>query len=244
MKLTSLISLTGLTLTLPLSAATIVDFDFSGVSGTVTQDAAAFELTATDTIDAKLKIKKGLNFQSPSTLISVAVGGQATNDLNINSWGGSASATIGDAVSGNRYISFTVQVVSGFELNLNGASVNFTACRNGGGAPEKFGVLAKKGRGTFEVTDQIGVILTPFGAPGSGSTGAENAQIFSFTFSGAEWDNVTESVEIRLYGWGGTGNMHIQDASITNASVVAAPGARTSVLISFGGLSVGLRSLK
>lgn len=244
MKQIPLVALSGLAFALPINAATVVDFNFSGVDGTVVQDKATFELTATDTLDANLNINTGVNFQSPSTLASLTAGGQASNDLNLSSWGGSTNATINDAFAGDRHISFTVQASSGFALNLDGASVNFTAWRNGGGAPERFGVLAEVGANSFDVSDQIGAVVTPFGAPGSGSSGIGNTETFSFTFSGAEWDNLTESVEVRLYGWDGTGNMHIQDASITDASVIVVPEPSSSALIGLGALSLILRRKK
>ncbi len=204
-------------------------------------DKATFELTATTTFDPNLNIVEGVNFKSDSTLDDLTAGGQATNDLNLNGWGGSTSDTIDAAVAGLRYISFTIQSQSGFELNLNGASVNFTAWRNGGGAPEDFGLAARTDGGTFVAGNQIGsVLLKPHG----GSSGISNPQTLSFTFSGAQWDGVTDAVEIRLYGWDGTGNLHTEDTTITGASVTVVPELSSAALLGLGGLALILRRRK
>ncbi|NWK55841.1 PEP-CTERM sorting domain-containing protein [Verrucomicrobiaceae bacterium N1E253] len=90
-------------------------------------------------------------------------------------------------------------------------------------------------------TTQFLIAITPIGTPGSGSSGIANAQTFGFDFTGANWDSITDSVEIRLYGWDGTGNMHFQDTTITGASVTLIPEPSSCILLGLGGLASILR---
>ncbi|GAA5494477.1 hypothetical protein Rhal01_00638 [Rubritalea halochordaticola] len=239
-KLTSLIA--SLVCASSAQAALILDFDFSGVAGDSLFDPDTFELTDVDTKDANLDLLVGLNAFEPSVLNSTTAGGAASNDWNLVNWGGSVSATVGDAVAGNRFISFTIQAASGYMLNLDGATISYTAYRNGSGAPEKFATLAVVGGGGFSAADQLDAgIDTPFGTPGSGSTGSGNTETWSDTFTGAEWDGVTESIEVRLYGWDGTGNMHFSDVKIDGAEVALVPETSISMMIGLAGLGLIIR---
>lgn len=217
-------------------AALVIDFDFSGVAGNSAFDPDTFELTAVDTKDANLTLVQGLNVFNPSVLTSTTAGGAASNDWNLLNWGGSVSTTVTDAINGERYFSFTLQAASGYMLNLDGATISYTAYRNGSGAPEKFATLAVIGGGGFTAADQLDLAIdTPFGTPGSGTTGSANTETWSDTFTGAQWDGVTSAIEIRLYGWDGTGNMHFSDVKIDGAEVALIPEPSKAMFLSLAG---------
>lgn len=217
------------------NAATIVDFDFAGVDGTTAadKDKATFELTATDAISSGVSIVDGLNLRSPST-VDFTGGGttSSTNDLNVNGWG--AGGSFSAAFAGNRYITFTIQADTGFQLNLDGAAVTFTGFRNGSGAPSEFGITATTGGDTVVIGDQIGSDIT---VP---NTGPGNVTPITASFSGSEWDGVTDQIEIRLYGAGSStsGNMHFSNLVVDNGTVTAIPEPSSTALLGLAGLTL------
>lgn len=235
MKLNPLVGLTSLALALPLSAATIVDFDFSGVNGTVAHD-ATYQITATSTLDSNLTVVTGVSHLSPSIVSSATAGGATTNDLNLegfNAVGGGADV-FADSVARNSYISFVITADAGFALNLDGATISWDVRRNGGGAADVYGIAANSGSGLVQV--------------GTDAVLNTSLNTVTRTLSGAEWDGLTGDVEIFLYGWGNTnpgGNTHISDAVISGAaSVVAVPEPSSTALLGLGGLALIMRRRK
>jgi hypothetical protein len=217
------------------ASADLIDFDFSGVNGTVDPGKETFELTATDSIDAGLSLVTGLNFQTPSTVIFNTAGTTSTsNDLNVSGWGSGGSFSA--AFNGNRYMTFTIQAQAGKQLNLDGATVTYTAFRNGNGAPSEFGITATTGGSAVVIGDQIGSDIS---VPNTGPT---NIASISAPFSGAQWDGLTVPVEIRIYGAGTStgGNMHFSDLTITGGSIIPEPSSM--VLTTFGSLLLVLSS--
>ncbi len=219
------------------SAATIIDFDFSGVNGTVSHDPDLFELTATTTLDPNLTLVEGINVFNDSVLNFATAGAATSNDLNLVDFGGSTSASILAGLAGNRYFSFIIQADSGYQLNLDGATISFDLRRNGGGASKRFGITAEidpTNDDSITVGDQLGsnidvTVTTP--------------QTITRTFSGTQWDGITGQVEVRLYGWNGgtTGNTHFSDAVIDGATITVVPEPYSAALL--GALS-GLALLR
>jgi len=219
--------------------ANILDFDFSGVDGNVTYDKATFELTAMDSTDANLDLVEGLNFKSPSTVKGNGAAAYGTsNDLNVRGWGGSSA--LNNLIAGERYMSITIKANTGYQLNLDGATVSIDGSRNGSGAPNTFYITATTS-GTTTTANQIGSSTSlPL-------TGASNVYDINAAFSGAEWDGLTDEVEIRIYGGGNstTGNMHFNDMSITGGSIVAIPEPATlGIVVVFGGSILFIRRQK
>ena len=87
----------------------LVDFDLSGVDGTVTHDPDSYEVTATDTLNSNTPLAAGINVFNPSVLKLGTGGGSPANDLNLHNWGESINTGIKDALDGDRFVSFKLQ---------------------------------------------------------------------------------------------------------------------------------------
>ena len=218
-----------------MAQGSLLDFDFSGVSGLVAQDPDAFELTSVDSQDVHLVLVAGVNMFDPSVLGSSTGGGSATDDLNLNQFGTSTSTSIQGAMSGYRYISFTIRAESGWQLNLNDATVTFDVRRNGANAPQRFGIAVEIAGGTFEAADQIGANV-------EFSDTTEHS--VSATFPSSGFDGLTGPVEIRLYGWNApstSGNAHISDVFITGGALTVVPDPMTAGAVLAGAVLFALR---
>ncbi|MCP5537465.1 MAG: PEP-CTERM sorting domain-containing protein [Akkermansiaceae bacterium] len=217
-------------------AATIIDFDFSGVDGSSSHTKSSFEITTTDTIDPNLTLVEGINVKNDSVLNFTVSGGAATNDLNLSNWGGGSPGNLTNAINGNRYFSFFIQAASGYQLNLNGATLSTTLRRNGSAAPQDYAftaVVAPANDNDLSASDQIG---------SAGNYTNTSTHTYSVTFSGSQWDGITDEVEVRLYGYTATtGNTHFSDLVIDNGSVTLIPEPTSTLLLGLGGVLTLLR---
>ncbi len=220
------------------ASGSLIDFDFSGVSGLVAHDPDTFELTAVDDQDPHLSLVAGVNLFNPSVLVPVTAGGAATDDLNVNQFGTSTSTSILAAINGFRYLSFTIQAAPGWQLSLNNATVSFSVRRNGANAPQRYGIAVETGGGTFEAADQIGSNV---------EISDTVVHIVAATFPSSGFAGLTGPVEVRLYGWNAaatSGNSHISDASITGGELTVIPEPATAGVLILGALLLGAPALR
>ena len=194
------------------NAATIVDFDFSGVDGTVVHAKESFEVTATTTLAGGITVEDGVNIFSPSTATYTTAGGAATNDLNVT-------------LTANAFISYTVSVDSGFELDLNSATFSFDLRRNGGAAASLYTLLLDG----VQVGSQFNT---------GGSTSVLSP---TFTLAATGFDGLTGSHEVRLRSDNGAGNTHFSGATLIDGTVTAIPEPSSAILAVFGLLACGRR---
>jgi hypothetical protein len=115
-------------------------------------------------------------------------------------------ATLALAISGNKYVEFTITPVSGYPLDLRGAVVNYTIQASGTGITSA---------GLFSSIDGFSAanVLQ------STTSGINNATLpITYTFgTDSQYQNITSAITFRIYGWGasaGAGTMSINAMSV------------------------------
>lgn len=194
-------------------SAALVDFDFSGVAGNVSQNKTAFELTAVSELAPVVDLVQGINIFSPSVLNFVTAGGQPSNDMNLNNWG--IGSTLADGINGNRFVSYTIAPKPGQALYLNGGQLSFDFWRNGANAPKDYYILVNTDGGSFTTSHAVGAR--------TGITNT-NVQQFSVTLPDTGFSGLEEPVEVRLYGLNAnltSGNTHLTGAGMTAGPILA-----------------------
>ncbi len=197
----------------PAGAATIVDFDFSGIRGDEVHDKNTFELTATNTLHPNVELVEGVNIFSPSALEFHTSGGQSAYDMNLRNWG--TASTLQQAINGDRFVSYTIAPEPGHLLNLNNAAVSFDLWRNGPAAPNDYYLLVNSVGGPFTTDHQVGQLI------GVTDAGVDNTHTFTATLP-EDGFGAVGPVEVRLYGQradNSSANTHLAGATITGAEV-------------------------
>ncbi len=194
--------------------ATIVDFDFSGVAGNVSHNKATFEVTAVNELHPNVELVQGVNIFSPSVLTFTTSGGQSAYDINLNNWG--TGSTLGAAIDGNRFVSYTIAPEAGHVLNLNAASLTFDVWRNGAHAPQDYYLLVNSGGGAFTTSHLVGTLTVT-------DSGIANTHTVTATLPGAGYGALVGPVEVRLYGQNSvqsSGNSHLSAATMAGGEVL------------------------
>lgn len=174
-------------------------FDFSEI-----QDDAP--LTQTSTLSQYLQLTQGLDFSGATTPRHTTKPGSSDvgDEFNVSNWGTGTSLT--NAISGSRYIGFSVEPVFGIEMLVD--TVSFNLWRNGVNAPKDYAIMTSLD--PFVAGNEI-VLLEDFT-----DESIANDHLLVGTYTGSQW--TTDEVEIRLYGWDANqsaGNTHVNAVSMT-----------------------------
>ena len=171
-----------------------IEFDFSGV-----QDDAP--LLSTSTLSAHLNLIAGLDFGP-----ALSPRGAANEGDEFNFRGSSQGGTLGSAISGGHYLTFTVAPVPGLAMVLD--DVTFQLRRNGDNAARDFAVLTSiDGFTDTSALDTLNL-----------NQADTTTQTFTAAYGGGT--PVEGPVEVRLYSWSaGTnnGNTHVYGVSLDAA---------------------------
>jgi arylsulfatase A-like enzyme len=183
-------------------AVPTLKFDFTGV-----QDNAP--LTALRRQHASLALAAGLDF-GPG--IAAAGTGNAGDEFHVA--GFSTGSTLGSAIDGDDYLSFSVQPITGMAMLPD--SVSFTLWRNASESADEYAILSSIGGFTPD-EKLVQAKLT--------SVGAGNQQVVTGGFVNAQ--PITDEVEFRLYGWNAATSLdstHLVAASM-RARFASLPGS-------------------
>lgn len=180
-----------------------LEFNFAGVQN-------PSNLMALKRTDANLTPLSGLHLGAGLNASSI---GNAGNEFNVA--GFSTTNTLQSAITGNDYMSFTLQSIAGMAMFPD--SVSFSLWRQGASSATDYAVFSSVGG--FAAGQQLnqGQILT---------TGSANKLVLTGTFASPQ--PTTDPVEFRLYGWNAatsSDNTHVVAASMRArfASVVGVP---------------------
>ncbi len=180
-----------------------LEFNFSGVQ-------TQAPLTSLKRTDSNVTLNSGLHLGSG---LSVSNTGNTGNEFNVA--GFSTGTTQQSALSGNNYLTYTIQPISGMAMYPDSAS--FTLWRQGSGSATDYSLFSSVGG--FADGQQLAQTHVT-------TTGSANQAILSGTFASPQ--PTTDPVEFRLYGWNAAtsgDNTHIVAASMRArfASVVGVP---------------------
>ncbi|MBY0263262.1 MAG: lamin tail domain-containing protein, partial [Phycisphaerales bacterium] len=149
----------------------------------------------------------------------------AANSLNSNGWD---TTSLGLAISGNDYYSFTVVPASGFKMSITGITIRPQRSNTG---PANLVVLSDNAG--FGFTASAPTLYTTTTVP----TSAADA---TFTVTGH--NDLTGAVEFRIYGWGasaGTGTLRVQNATAAPNYAITVTGTTAPSNITTGTCCVG-----
>lgn len=162
---------------------TLIESNFTG-----TAPGANKPWTATSTLNSNISLVEGWSYQPYSASTGV-MGATDINDafgISIDA-GNVTRSTLDVAIASKEYISLKIAPVSG-SLNLNRAEIQFAIKRIGGSSATKYAVFTS---------------LQPFTAGNeifTGSVTSTNVNtVFTGCFPGSGYENVTGTVEIRIY---------------------------------------------
>jgi arylsulfatase A-like enzyme len=180
-----------------------LEFNFAGV-----QNQAL--LTALKRQDANIVLTSGLNY-GPG--LNASTSNNAGNELNVA--GFSTGTTQQSALTGDDYLTFSVQPITGMAMFPD--SVSFTFWRQSSGSAATYAVFSSIGG--FTSGQQVAQAQVT-------TTGSSNPFVLSGTFLSPQ--PTTNPVEFRLYGWGAAtavDNTHVVATSMRArfASVVGVP---------------------
>ena len=184
-------------------AVPTLEFNFSGVQNQA-------PLTALKRQDANISLTSGLDYGPGLNATST---GNAGNEFNVA--GFSTGATQQSALTGNDYLTFSVQAVTGMTMIPD--SISFTLWRQSGTSATDYAVFSSVGG--FTSGQQL--VQSHVTTIGSGN---------QITLSGSflSPQATSDPIEFRLYGWGATTSLdstHINAASMRArfASIVGVP---------------------
>jgi arylsulfatase A-like enzyme len=182
-----------------------LEFNFTGVQSQA-------PLTALKRKDASVSLTSGLNFGPGLTASNT---GNVGNEF--NAAGFATGSTQQSALTGNDYLTFTVQSITGMTMIPD--SVSFTLWRQSTTSATSYALFSSVGG--FVSGQQIGQSdMAP------STVGAANSLKLDGSFLSSQ--PTTDPIEFRLYGWGAgsaTDNTHITAASMRArfASIVGVP---------------------
>lgn len=211
-----------LTISLPAYGSLLVDFDFTGVDpaaamasgGTFGAVSLDSNLSLTAAMSAP-SLQNGATFRPASSVVQTgaALDSALRDDVvafgywNLNSVDGDngSRGTLDDAITAGGFITFTVTPADGFSLNLNGGNVTFDYWVGDSNQSRDVALFTSIGGFTsagdaVAVFDQasVGSVDVGTGDDGDGVYGGINSGVV-LSFTGAQYDNITSPLEIRLY---------------------------------------------
>ncbi|MEX2309368.1 MAG: PEP-CTERM sorting domain-containing protein [Pirellulales bacterium] len=161
------------------------------------------------TLSPYVEVSRGLDF-GPGVGPRLGNGGtDAGNEFNV---AGHTAASLAQAITNGDYLSFSVDPIAG--TGAVPSSVSFRLWRNGGSASRNFAILSN----IDGFTSGAALVQATYTDTGIGSQHTLTANMPAV-------EALTEPIEFRLYGWGGTAatsNTHVNLASL-NARFVAVP---------------------
>lgn len=211
----------------------VLDFNFTGVNSPVPPGNQLGPVTATSTLSTNLSVADGFQpfgLGPPVVADSIAAessgaGGQGPDEMSLRGFGENGLAT---AITANDYAFFSVNIGSGYQMDLD--TISFNIRRNGNAAPEDYAILASPSGFTASSELQTFEVTT------SSSSPLTNVETLSVDVSSlATYDGLTgNDVEFRLYAWGsGVGNFHVSDASLSG-QIAVIPEPSTFALLASG----------
>lgn len=214
------IAAVGLMASANLSAQTIVQYDFNTNLSATTADA---NLTVGD-----ITVGSGLDTAgrsgSSNSLFARASETDAANQI-----------SLANAITSNDYFSFTVDVDSGFEMDLTSLAFDLGYTRNGGFEGKQFRTYVLTDIDGFTAANNLGFDTVDVDING-GSLQYPNGTA-TISLAGAQFQGITSSTEFRLYISDNTGSadyIHRIDNVTLNGAVSAIPEPGTFALL--GGL--------
>lgn len=178
----------------------IITFDFTG-AGT-SRPTVNQPWTTTSSIDSNLTITNGFQYGATATPGVAGPGldlpqSGATdpdNALAARNWGAS---DLTNALANDEYFTVSLHADSGFEMNLDGATISMTLQRLNNGGPSSYGVFSSvDGFALANTLDSGGGNQ----ASGGLGTSAELTPVnINLTLSGAQYSGLTGAVEFRIY---------------------------------------------
>jgi hypothetical protein len=175
-------------------------FNFAGVQDDV-------PLLATSTLSPYVEVSQGLDF-GPG--VGPRLGNGGTDEGDEFNVAGHTATSLAQAITNGDYLSFSVDPIAG--AGAIPSSVSFRLWRNGGTAGRNFAILSSIGG----FNSSAAIVQATYTDTGIGAQ-------HTLTANTPAVEAVTDPIEFRLYGWGGTaatGNTHINLASL-NARFVA-----------------------
>ena len=180
----------------------LIVFDFTGI-----QDDSP--LTQTSTLDENINIVEGFNF-GPAT--SPRNAGNVGDEFNVQ--GFSIGTTLASALSGDHYLTFTIDPGNGSGTILD--EIQIDLWRNGFNASENYALFTSVDG--FTESD----VLSQYSFPENQSGIGQTQSLFASPLTS---DPHKGPIEIRVYGWGSNnaaGNTHFNHVSVTG-TVLAIP---------------------
>ncbi|CAA6680191.1 MULTISPECIES: sulfatase-like hydrolase/transferase [unclassified Lentimonas] len=176
----------------------------SGITG---QNESNWAFGTPTTLDTNLTIvpgETGIAIQAGAGIGAPEGQGQKANDF---SYAWHDADTLAGSIAADDYISFQISIDDGYELDLEG--VQFDVWRNGGQAVENYAIFY--GRPGFTASDG--------NESGTGSVPQTGQDNFGFIEARGLNNQLTGTIEFRLYGWQGDagtagGNTHFDAAHI------------------------------
>lgn len=228
-KLTTTLTLLGLTFTGVTQAATLVSWDFNGLTAPGTS--VAYPSSANADAATYASPLSGINPGSDGTYtrdLEWSAGNVASNELNLQNWdltGTSASGTTGSVGDGiiNSWLQFSLESDPSSIINIT--SISMSAWRNGTGAPEDF---------AWDYSLDNGTTWIDFGTTVTQSEAGDS----TFRTSNFTGNVNTSDVLLRFAPTGGSGNIHIESFSVEGTVI---PEPSSTILISLAGTLLVLR---
>jgi arylsulfatase A-like enzyme len=187
-------------ISLDTGVVTATSFNFAGVQDDV-------PLLATSTLSPYVEVSQGLDF-GPG--VGPRLGNGGTDEGDEFNVAGHTATSLADAITNGDYLTFSVDPIAG--AGAIPSSVSFRLWRNGGSAGKNWAILSSVGG----FTSGAALVQATYT-----DTGLSNQHTLTASIPAVE--ALTEPIEYRLYGWGGTagtGNTHVNLASL-NARFIA-----------------------
>ncbi|MEM6821259.1 MAG: hypothetical protein AAF558_04900 [Verrucomicrobiota bacterium] len=182
--------------------------------------------TNTSSINSSLNLINGFRYGVIASNPNAAGNGLSTpqggatdpnNALSARNWGGNS---LSNALSSNDYLTFSIRADNGSVINLDGAAINLTLGRLNFGGPSNYAIFTSvNGFAASQAVDS-GTL---------GSSGDYTPRVISFTLSGSQYNNLSGTVEFRIYAYNG----NAQNGTL--ALTAFAIGSGSSVTTSGGG---------
>jgi len=169
--------------------ASIITFDFTG-----NDPGMHSPWTTTSTIDPNVTLMTGFSVGTGLT------GNTGDSRFNAKGWTTPGTAALADSITGNDYVYFRIIPNSGYAINLNSATISFTL------------QTSSTGPNSYALMDSING-FTSNSQLQSGGGIANTTSSLLYTFGATGNDNISDSVEFRIYGYDATSSSGTMSAN-------------------------------